>query len=298
MKEIRVGTRGSRLSRRQTDTVIAALRTIHPAMRCQAVVLQTTGDRSDGPLQQMGGIGLFTSEIEQALLGGQIDLAVHSLKDLPTAATPGLVVAATPPREDPRDALVSRYSSLDALPYRARVGTSSPRRAAQLRALRRDLEVVPLRGNVDTRIRKVQDGEVDAAILAAAGLLRGGWPDAIARFLDPEVMLPAPGQGALAVQVREDDVELRAVAAALDDPVTRAAVTAERAFLTRLAGGCSLPAGALATVGDELHLRVLVASGDGSRIVRGARSGPAEQAVVIGEAAAKQLLALAPTVAW
>jgi hydroxymethylbilane synthase len=298
LKAIRVGTRGSRLSRRQTDTVIAALRAMHPAVRWQVVVLQTTGDRSDAPLQQMSGIGVFTSEIEQALLAGQVDLAVHSLKDLPTAATPGLVVAATPPREDPRDALVSRYSSLDALPYRARVGTSSPRRAAQLRALRRDVIVVPLRGNVDTRIRKVHDGEVDAAILAAAGLIRGGWSDSIGHFLDPEVMLPAPGQGALAVQVREDDVELRAVAAALDDPVTRAAVTAERAFLRTLAGGCSLPAGALATVGDELHLRVLVASGDGSRVVRGARSGPPEEAVVIGEAAAKQLLALAPTSGW
>jgi hydroxymethylbilane synthase len=158
--------------------------------------------------------------------------------------------------------------------------------------------VVPLRGNVDTRIRKVHDGEVDAAILAAAGLIRGGWSDAISHFLDPEVMLPAPGQGALAVEVREDDVELRAVVATLDDPATRAAVTAERAFLCTLAGGCSLPAGALATIGDELHLRVLVASGDGSRVVRGARSGPPEEAVVIGEAAAKQLLAMAPTSRW
>ncbi|MDR5684138.1 MAG: hydroxymethylbilane synthase [Armatimonadota bacterium] len=298
MNVVRVGTRGSRLSRAQTDTVTAALSAVHPGLRCQILVLQTTGDRSEAPLRQSGATGWFTSEIERALLERRVDLAVHSLKDLPTAPTPGLVVAAIPPREDPRDALVSQHASLDALPYGARVGTSSPRRAAQLRAVRRDLEVVPLRGNVDTRLRKVRDGEVDAAVLAAAGLLRGGWSEAIAQLLDPEVLLPAAGQGALAVQVREDDVELQALVAALDDPPTRAAVTAERAFLRTLAGGCSLPAGALATVGDELVLRVLVASDDGRRVVRATRSGPVEQASGIGEAAARQVLALAPISKW
>jgi hydroxymethylbilane synthase len=236
--------------------------------------------------------GFFTSEIELALLRGQIDVAVHSLKDLPTAATPGVVIAAVPPRADPRDVLVSRYPSLDALPYGARVGTSSPRRAAQLRALRRDLVVVPLRGNVDTRIRKVHNGEVEVAIMAAAGLLRGGWQDAIAQFLDPGVMLPAPGQGALAVQVREGDTALRELVADLDDPPTRAAVSAERAFLGTLAGGCSLPAAALATVGDTLHLQVLVASEDGSRVVRGTRSGSPADAAHIGQAAANEILVL------
>ncbi len=285
------------LSRRQTEAVLEALRAYHPGLLPEVVVIQTRGDRLAGPLVPQQRPGLFVAELERALLEGRIDLAVHSLKDLPTIPTPGLHIAAIPPREDPRDALVARFPSLAALPYGARVGTSSPRRAAQLRAYRRDLEIVPLRGNVDTRIRKVRSGEVDAAVLAVAGLVRGGWEQEIAERLDPEVMLPAPGQGALALQVREDDLRVRSLVEVLDDPLTRAAVTAERAFLRGLGGGCAVAAAALATcdpVAHTLRLRGLVAAADGSRIVRVERTGPLASAEEVGRQAAEAIWPLLP----
>lgn len=257
-------------------------------------MIRTAGDRTAGPLRPAGRAGLFVAEIEQALLDGEIDLAVHSLKDLPTTPTPGLAIAAIPPREDPRDVLVANVPSLRALPSGARVGTASPRRAAQLRAHRPDLQVVPLRGNVDTRVRKVRSGEVDAAILAAAGLVRAGLAHAITEYLDPQVVLPAPGQGALAVQVRAGDRRMMDLVAPLDDPPSRAATTAERAFLRQLGGGCAIPAAALATceVGTRrLWLRAAVASEDGSRVVRTERSGPMEAAERIGQEAAEALWA-------
>ncbi len=285
------------LSRRQTEAVLGALRAYCPGLVPEVVVIQTRGDQLAGPLVPQQRPGLFVAELERALLEGRIDLAVHSLKDLPTIPTPGLHIAAIPPREDPRDALVARFPSLVALPYGARVGTSSPRRAAQLRAYRKDLEIVPLRGNVDTRIRKVRSGEVDAAILAVAGLVRGGWEPEIAERLDPEVMLPAPGQGALALQVREDDLRVRSLVAVLDDPLTRAAVTAERAFLRGLGGGCAVAAAALATVDRAAHtlrLRGPVAAPDGSRIVRVERTGPVASAEEIGQQAAEAVWPLLP----
>ncbi|MDR5708356.1 MAG: hydroxymethylbilane synthase [Armatimonadota bacterium] len=300
MITVRVGTRGSVLSRRQTEAILAVLRELHPGVRFEAVVIQTHGDRWAGPLSQAARPGMFVAELERALQEGFIDLAVHSLKDLPTSPTPGLVIAAIPPREDPRDALVANAPSLAQLPPGARVGTSSPRRTAQLRAYRKDLEVVPLRGNVDTRIRKVQAGVVDAAILAVAGLVRGGWEQEITERLDPEVMLPAPGQGAIALQVREDDAGTRSLVEALDDPLSRAAVSAERAFLRRLGGGCALPAAALATCDgatNTLRLRGLVAAPDGSRVVRVERVGPIADAEEIGQQAAEAICGPVPPLA-
>jgi hydroxymethylbilane synthase len=291
---IRIGTRGSLLSRTQTEHVIQALQALHGDLRVDVVVIRTAGDRTTGPLRPVGRAGLFVAEIERALLAGEIDLAVHSLKDLPTAPTPGLAIAAIPPREDPRDVLVANVPSLRALPAGARVGTASPRRAAQLRAHRPDLQVVPLRGNVDTRVRKVRSGEVDAAILAAAGLLRAGLAHEIAEYLDPQVILPAPGQGALAVQVRAGDRRLTDLVAPLDDPQSRAATTAERAFLHHLGGGCAIPAAALATCDPttrRLRLCAAVASEDGSRVARIERSGPMEAAERIGQEAAEALWA-------
>ncbi|GBD28590.1 Porphobilinogen deaminase [bacterium HR31] len=287
---LRVGTRASSLSRRQTDWVLQLLRRADPRLQFHVVPVRTAGDRSSRPIAELGGVGWFTRELERALLEGAVDLVVHSLKDLPTETPGGLVVAATPPREDARDALVGRWPTLDALPRGARVGTSSPRRRAQLLAYRRDLEVVPLRGNVDTRLRKVDAGEVEAAVLAAAGLVRGGWEDRIRQYLDPEVMLPAPAQGALAVQVRESDGPLVELIRQIDHPPTRAAVRAERAFLRALGGGCTLPVGALATVeGDRLCLRVRVLSEDGSRQVSARREGRPDDPERLGHEAAEEV---------
>ncbi|MCL6498890.1 MAG: hydroxymethylbilane synthase [Firmicutes bacterium] len=287
---LRVGTRASSLSRRQTDWVLQLLRRADPRVQFHVVPVRTAGDRTPRPIAELGGVGWFTRELERALLEGAVDLVVHSLKDLPTETPGGLVVAATPPREDARDALVGRWPTLDALPRGARVGTSSPRRRAQLLAYRRDLEVVPLRGNVDTRLRKVDAGEVEAAVLAAAGLVRGGWEDRIRQYLDPEVMLPAPAQGALAVQVRESDGPLVELIRQIDHPPTRAAVRAERAFLRALGGGCTLPVGALATVeGDRLCLRVRVLSEDGSRQVSARREGRPDDPERLGHEAAEEV---------
>jgi len=270
--------------------VLQLLRRADPRLQFHVVPVRTAGDRTSRPIAELGGVGWFTRELERALLEGAVDLVVHSLKDLPTETPGGLVVAATPPREDARDALVGRWPTLDALPRGARVGTSSPRRRAQLLAYRRDLEVVPLRGNVDTRLRKVDAGEVEAAVLAAAGLVRGGWEDRIRQYLDPEVMLPAPAQGALAVQVRESDGPLVELIRQIDHPPTRAAVRAERAFLRALGGGCTLPVGALATVeGDRLCLRVRVLSEDGSRQVSARREGRPDDPERLGHEAAEEV---------
>lgn len=285
---LKVGTRKSQLSLRQTDSVLQALRKLDPTLRFELVKVHAAGDRTTRPIPELGGRGWFTRELEAALLAREVDLVVHSLKDLPTDPTPGLVVAAVPERMDPRDALVGPWPSLPALPVGARVGTSSPRRAAQLRALRPDLQVVPLRGNVDTRLRKVASGEVDAAVLALCGLVRGGWVEQVTQVLDPEQMLPAPGQGALAVQVREDDPAVRALVAALDHPQTRAAVHAERAFLRGLGGGCTLPAAALARCAEgKVQLRVRLLSEDGSRQVDATQEGPEHLAEEVGQRAAE-----------
>ncbi|WP_432843608.1 hydroxymethylbilane synthase [Dactylosporangium sp. CA-092794] len=258
------------------------------------VEIVTTGDRSSAPIQQLG-VGVFVSALRDALLAKEIDFAVHSYKDLPTGPAEGLVVAAVPLREDPRDALVARDGmTLNELPDDARIGTGALRRIAQINALGRRLSAVPLRGNVDTRLRKLADGEFDAIVLAHAGLSRLGRGGEATEVLDPLLMLPAPAQGALAVECREDDVELRELLAALDDEYTRAAITAERALLAELEAGCSAPIAALAEVaegdeGPEIYLRGAVFSPDGGFALRLSRTGTLADAAEVGRALARDL---------
>ncbi len=292
-KTLTVGSRGSRLALRQTELVVAELARQHPRVRFEIRQVRTSGDRRhDVSLSVIGGQGVFVKELESALLAGEIDLAVHSLKDMTTDITPGLAIAAVPRRGDVRDALVSRGGqTLADLPAGARVGTGSLRRAVQVRAFRPDLEVIDIRGNIDTRMRKVAEGQAAAVLLAAAGLERLGWLERAAELLPVEVMLPAVGQGALAVETRADDAATREVVAAIDDPETGLATQAEKAFLDRLGGGCRVPIAALATVdGRVLRLRGLVAEVDGPRIVRGEVSGPLETAEALGVGLAEDLL--------
>ncbi len=292
--EFVLGTRGSALAVRQTKFVAALLRSAHPEISFWVRTIQTTADRHpDRALERLPGVGFFVKELETALLAGEIDAAVHSMKDLPSQSTAGLVIAAITEREDPRDVLVSREGlTLDALPAGARIGTSSPRRAAALRAYRHDLVVVPLRGNVETRIRKMDADQVDAICLAGAGLRRLGLEARITAWLPVDVMLPAPGQGALGVQVRTDHARARRLVASVEHPPTRQAVTAERAVLTRLAAGCRLPVAAFATVaGVRLALRASVAALDGARVVAGTREGTVADAEPLGTSLAEELLA-------
>lgn len=281
-----VGTRASRLARAQTAWVLYRLRAAVPDRRWVEVLISTAGDQGHvGAL----GTGVFVKEIEQALLDGGIDLAVHSLKDVPTDPVPGLTIAAVPERADPRDALVG--AELRALPAGARVGTGSPRRAAQLLRIRSDLEVVPIRGNVPTRVERVRSGQVAAVVLAAAGLERLGIP--ADDFFDPEELLPAPGQGALAIQVRERDADLGPLVAALDHPPTRSAVTAERAILRGLGGGCMLPVATYARhTGGVLVVEGAVTSADGTRQARARAEGEPSMAMALGAAVAEQLMDL------
>jgi hydroxymethylbilane synthase len=284
-----IGTRGSKLALAQAQLVADALG--EDGVACRLQVIATTGDRQRGRLGAAG-TGVFVREIEEALAAGRIDLAVHSLKDLPVQGRPGLVIAAIPERADPSDAFVTGARvGFAGLSPGARVATSSPRRAAQLRAHRSDLQYVPVRGNVDTRLRKLAQGDFDGLVVASAALARLGLMDRADERLPYEICLPAPGQGALAVQVREDDEAARALAAALDHLPDRQAVTAERSFLARLGAGCSVPAAALATVAEgSLVLQGLVAAPDGSRVIRGSTEGPATEAEVLGAALAERLL--------
>jgi hydroxymethylbilane synthase len=270
-KKLIFATRPSALARWQTNYIIQQLQDSIADLECQEVVITTKGDQViDQPLPEIGGKGLFTFELEEALRDGQVDAAVHSLKDLPTEDVPGLTIAAIPERADVRDVWICPAGhNLDDLPAGAVIGTSSTRRAAQLLANRPDLMVKPIRGNVDTRLRKVLQGDYDAIILAAAGLTRLGKDEHITHYLPFEIMLPAPGQGALAVQCRTDDQETIRKLAVLDHQPTRMAVTAERAFLAALGGGCSLPVGALAIVNNErISLEGVVAAQDGSQSIK------------------------------
>jgi hydroxymethylbilane synthase len=296
-RTLRIGTRGSALARTQTDIVAGALGT-----PVEIVPIVTEGDRSAAAVTQLGGTGVFVTALRTALLDGSIDVAVHSYKDLPTAPADGIVIAAVPTREDPRDALVARDGlTLGELPAGSRVGTGSPRRTAQLRALGLGLEIVPLRGNVDTRLRRVADGDVDAVVLALAGLRRLGRADEVSEILDPIQVLPAPAQGALAVECRASDEPTLAALGALDSADSRAAVTAERALLAALEAGCSSPVGALAeiTVSDladdveilEIFLRGSVTALDGSDAVRLSATGPTTDAAGVGRRLAAELLA-------
>jgi len=258
--------------------------------------ISTEGDRNQAPLAEFGGVGVFVAALREALLEDRIDVAVHSLKDLPTYSHQGLVIAAIPAREDPRDALVARDGlTLGELPAGSRVGTGSLRRSAQLRALGLGLEIVGLRGNVDTRIGKVASGELDAVVLARAGLARLGRLDVITEVLDPLQMLPAPGQGALAIECRSAEVDLVSALEVLDDPYTNAQVTAERAVLAGLEAGCSAPVGALAEVGEgddgvELWVRAVALSEDGELSVRQSLTGSVEEASEVGHRLAASML--------
>jgi hydroxymethylbilane synthase len=293
---LRVGTRRSALALAQATTVADELRAAGHDVELVEVV--TDGDRSSTAIVEMGETGVFVTELRSRLLAGDVDVAVHSYKDLPTLPAEALVIAAVPLRADPRDALVSRDGLVLAeLPAGTRIGTGSPRRAAQLRALGLGLSVEPIRGNVDTRLRKVADGQVDAVVVAAAGLARLGRLDEASEILDPGQILPAPAQGALAVECRASDAELAAaLAGLLDDASARATVIAERALLATLEAGCSAPVGALADVSvgeegeDELYLRAVVATLDGERSIRLSATGPAAAAAELGVRLAGNLL--------
>ena len=268
---VRIGTRASALARWQADWIRARLRELRPGVECEIAPISTSGDRIlDRSLPEIGGKGVFTQELEAALVSGEIDLAVHSLKDLPVESPPELTLGAVAEREDPRDVVVSaRYATLRELPRGARVGTSSPRRASQLLALRPDLAIASLRGNVDTRIRRALEGEYDAIVLAAAGLLRLGRAAAVSSYFGFDEMLPAPGQGALAVQCRAGDAAVLDLLGPVEHRPTRQAVAAERAFLRALGGGCSAPIAASGGFdGRTVALEGLVASRDGSTLVR------------------------------
>ena len=282
-----IGSRGSQLALWQAKWIGARLAERGHETRIE--IIKTTGDKiTDVPLAKVGTKGLFTKEIEEALLEGRIDLAIHSLKDLPTEVPAGLTLAAVPEREDPRDAMVG--VRLDDLPAGAKVGTSSLRRAAQLRVMRPDLVIESVRGNLDTRVRKLDEGQYRAIVLAAAGLTRLGWAHRIAEILSPEVMCPAVGQGALAVETRVEG-EARAICAQLDHPATRAAVTGERAVLAALGGGCQVPIGAYAIVeGDTLRLIAAVISPNGERAVRKTGTGAVANAQEIGDRVGRSLL--------
>jgi hydroxymethylbilane synthase len=290
-----IGTRGSALALWQTRRVAELLETVRPGLELEIWTIQTQGDLvRDRALSQVGGKGLFVTEIENTLLSGEIDLAVHSLKDMPTEQPAGLVLGAILERADARDALLLREGTGDLrlLPPGARVGTSSLRRRAQLLAVRPDLQVLDLRGNVDTRLRKLREGQYDAVVLAVAGLERLGLAGAISQVLPLDLMLPAVGQGALCVEVRAGDGATEALVSGLDHPPTRQATEAERALLHRLEGGCQVPIGAFAWLeADRLVLQGLVAAPDGSRLARDEIQGPATDAARLGMALAERLLA-------
>ncbi len=258
---------------------------------CCIEIIRTTGDKiTDVPLAKVGSKGLFTKEIEDSLLASSVDVAVHSLKDMPTELPAGLALQAVPKREDVRDAMVGR--KLDDLPTGARVGTSSLRRSAQLKAVRPDLQIETIRGNLDTRLRKLDEGQFDAIVLAAAGLRRLGWADRIAELIGEDVCCPAVGQGALAIETRDDEGEAALLCRKLNDASARAEVTAERALLGALGGGCQVPIGANAKAFDgRLFLRAVVAAPDGGRVVRGRRDGTIAEARELGEDLARELLA-------
>jgi len=296
VRVIRIGTRGSALALKQSEQVRALLLERHAELTIELEIIKTRGDKIlDVPLAKVGGKGLFVKEIEDALLAGTVDLAVHSMKDVPSELPAGLCIGAVPRREDPRDVLVANGAgTLAELPPGARVGTSSLRRAAQLMRLRPDLKIENLRGNLDTRLGKVRDGCYDAVVLAAAGLRRMGWTDAIGEYLEPERFVPAIGQGALGLEIRRDDPAMAELIGALHDPETALTVTAERAFLLRLDGGCQVPIGGHARLrqGGMVELTGLVAAVDGSAEFRLTRTAPAADAEALGRAVAEELLAL------
>ncbi len=292
---IRIGTRGSMLALQQSGMIKAALEKLRPDIGVSLEVIRTTGDKiTDVPLAKVGGKGLFVKEIEDALLDGSVDIAVHSMKDVPAELPEGLEIAAVPEREDPRDALIIRRGKdISDLPEGAVIGTSSLRRASQLLKMRPDFEVRMLRGNLETRLRKLDEGQYDAIVLAAAGLRRMGWQDRITVFLDPAVFIPAIGQGALGIEARTGDERVLKIIGALNHPDSAAAVKAERSLLKELEGGCQVPIGGHARIsGDIIDLVGLVASLDGREVFRSHSSSRIEDAVDLGKRVAAELLEL------
>jgi hydroxymethylbilane synthase len=300
MPKLRIGSRGSQLALCQANLISALLRARGHEVEIE--IIHTTGDKiTDVPLAQVGakgglGKGIFTKEIEEALAAGRVDLAVHSLKDLPTELPPGFEIAAITERQDPRDAFCSRlYAKIEDLPRGARLGTSSLRRRAQLKAIRPDLDIHPLRGNVDTRLRKLEQGEYAAIILASAGLKRLGRTELIQQIIPAETMCPAAGQGALGIEIREGDSATRQHLAFLNDAAARATTTCERALLNRLGGGCQVPIGAFAEVrkddrSGKLHLEAIVADPDGLRLLRESRDGDLNHPEQLGNEVGQTLL--------
>jgi len=289
MARLRIGSRGSQLALWQANHIAGLLR--QRGHQVEIEVIRTTGDKiTDVALAKVGTKGMFTKEIEEALAAGALDLAVHSLKDLPSEIASQFEIVAVTKRESPLDALCSPHESIAVLPPGARVGTSSLRRQAQLKALRPDLDVHPLRGNVDTRLRKLEAGEYQAIILAAAGLARLGKHHLVREMLSPQVMCPSAGQGALAIEIRAGDRMVREHLCFLDDPGARATTTCERALLSKMGGGCQVPIGALAEMRDgNLHLSAVVANPDGSQVLRG--SGEGSDPIALGESVGAELLA-------
>lgn len=295
--ELMIGTRGSKLALWQSEHIKARLEEL-TGLPVGLKVIKTTGDKVlDVPLAKVGGKGLFTKEIEVELLAGTVDLAVHSMKDVPTELPDGCVIAATPQRVDPRDVIVAGEGiDLDSLPSGARVGTSSLRRRSQLLALRPDVEIVDVRGNLDTRMRKAETGEVDAVILAAAGITRMGWADRITHYIDPAQMVPAVGQGAIGVEIRADDAFMAEVCERLTDADTLTCVTAERVVMRRLEGGCQVPIGAYCRrEGDRLVMDAFVGSLDGTTLLRHRLEGDVAEPVMLGEAMVDRLLDMGAT---
>ncbi|QER41942.1 hydroxymethylbilane synthase [Thermodesulfobacterium sp. TA1] len=290
--EIRVGTRGSKLALAQTEWVIARLKKVFPDLTFEKVIIKTTGDKIlDAPLSKIGGKGLFVKEIEEALLRGEIDLAVHSLKDVPSFLAEGLEISCIPERESPFDVWVSDYAFSE-LPPNSKVGTSSLRRMTQLKKLRKDLEILPLRGNVDTRLRKWREGQYAGIVLAEAGLKRLSLSIEYTRFTIDE-LIPAVGQGALAIETRKDDLKIKTFLSALHHKPTEICIRAERAFLKTLEGGCQVPLGAYAWLeGDELFMVGFISDLEGERFYKYKEKGDPQNPEALGERLAKHLLSL------
>lgn len=294
MRHIRIASRASKLALAQVDLVRKLLENLCSGLETSIVKISTKGDRDRSDfLYKSESMGFFTSEVEKALLDGRADLAVHSLKDLPTALTPGLIVAAVPKRESPADALIakSKVASIKDLPPATNIGTSSLRRIAQLYMLRNDIKCVPLRGNVQTRLRKVMEGRVDAIVIACAGLNRLGLSDKISAILPPKDFIPAPAQGALAVQIRDDDSELQDLVKQIDDKNSRIAAETERCVLETMHGGCSIPLGVYAQIqNDKITIHAIISNLEGSKYVRRTITAPIDQAGATAKKLAKQLL--------
>jgi len=292
MRNITIGTRGSKLAVIQAQWVLTKLREAAPGLKASLVKITTRGDQeSDTALDKFAGQGVFVKELEKALFDGEIDLAVHSLKDMPTEIPYGLFLAATTARLDPRDVLISRADKLAGLAPGSKIGTGSLRRSVQLSALRPDLKICGIRGNIDTRLRKVSEGEVDGIIVAAAALIRLGWEDKIAEYLPTEYFTPSVGQGALGIEIRSEDKETASLASAINHEPTWQSVTAERTFLRALGGGCRAPIAALGVVSDGiLKLNGMVASADGIHILRATEEGDAQAPEQVGKQLAQKMV--------